>query len=485
MKVKRQDEMNTRSVMSRLLIIYLICAAYTALFFAVGGDDILNRDDVSRKPETSSSGIIGEITDGMCVEQTFTVQNNDLRRLDIQTGTYDRVNHGTMTLQLLDESGTQVTQCVMELKDVQNGTTPFVFEDKIDGSIVDRKLNVAMTRAEEHLVMFGNAELLSNNFTFFKLLEFVRSKHGFFRVQKDDFVAGRFEVPQYDAEELNLSLATFSVSGTFNAAFVKHVFQPVKDASGEEWPSKVFGHDMATNLNAIGYGRINFSNQLQMFDEQVSPDRQVLIYCYYIMRQHYCSSLNLFSTYKDWMRAQISSVDGRVQMVDIGCGPATCGIAFCEVFEETVPGMVYIGIDISIEMKRMGKRMLDDMFSGKLHHQMLDSVSEMDMAYWEGCSELPSLIIFNMSYFFSNVTAHFTERLALQITEIMRRHPLNKYLFIVQHSESDEQLNSYKVFRQLLRPVTRVIKSEKTSFTYMLNYKERTLAFCYDMFASI
>ena len=172
-------------------------------------------------------------------------------------------------------------------------------------------------------------------------------------------------------------------------------------------------------------------------------------------------------------------------MVDIGCGPATCGIAFCEVFEETVPGMVYTGIDISIEMKRMGKRMLDDMFSGKLHYQMLDSVSEMDMAYWEGCSELPSLIIFNMSYFFSNVTAHFTERLALQITEIMRRHPLNKYLFIVQHSESDEQLNSYKVFRQLLRPVTRVIKSEKTSFSYMLNYKERTLAFCYDMFASI
>ena len=366
-----------------------------------------------------------------------------------------------------------------------NFLTNNVFEDKIDGSIVDRKLNVAMTRAEEHLVMFGNAELLSNNFTFFKLLEFVRSKHGFFRVQKDDFVAGRFEVPQYDAEELNLSLATFSVSGKFNAAFVKHVFQPVKDASDEEWPSKVFGHDMATNLNAIGYGRINFSNQLQMFDEQVSPDRQVLIYCYYIMRQHYCSSLNLFSTYKDWMRAQISSVDGRVQMVDIGCGPATCGIAFCEVFEETVPGMVYTGIDISIEMKRMGKRMLDDMFSGKLHYQMLDSVSEMDMTYWEGCSELPSLIIFNMSYFFSNVTAHFTERLALQIAEIMRRHPLNKYLFIVQHSESDEQLNSYKVFRQLLRSVTRVIKSEKTSFSYMLNYKERTLAFCYDMFASI
>ena len=83
-----------------------------------------------------------------------------------------------------------------------NFLTNNVFEDDIDGSIVDRKLNVAMTRAEEHLVMFGNAELLANNFTFFKLMEFVRSKHSFFRIGKDDYVAGRFKVPPYEVTSL-------------------------------------------------------------------------------------------------------------------------------------------------------------------------------------------------------------------------------------------------------------------------------------------
>lgn len=72
--------------------------------------------------------------------------------------------------------------------------TDNVFEDEIDGCLVDRKLNVAMTRAEEHLIMFGNAALLSNIITFKRLIDFVRSKQGFFRIPKSDFISGRFEV---------------------------------------------------------------------------------------------------------------------------------------------------------------------------------------------------------------------------------------------------------------------------------------------------
>lgn len=353
-----------------------------------------------------------------------------------------------------------------------------VFEDEIDGSIVDRKLNVAMTRAEEHLVMIGNAELLSNNFTFFKLMEFARSKHGFFRIRKDDFVNGHFEVPQYEPEELDLSKATFTLTDRFNDAFNKHILQPIKDASGDEWPTLVFGHDMDTNLNAIGYGRINFSNPLRLFDEQMSPERQVLIYCYYIMRQHYCSSRNIYTSYKDWLNTLISSVSQRVQMIDIGCGPATCGIAFAEIFRDAAPDMIYTGIDVSTEMKRMARTLLDDVFGGNVNCQMLSTFNELDASFWEGCSELPSLIIFNMSDFFSNVSAQFTERLALQITEIMKHHPLNRYVFFIQHSYSDKNLNSFKVFKRILSPYINVIKSEDSSLSYVLNDKERKHEFC-------
>ena len=71
------------------------------------------------------------------------------------------------------------------------------FED-FDGSIVDRKLNVAMTRARKHLIIVGDPGLLANNLTYHNLLEFIRSRHGYFEVNPKDFVSGHFKVPMPD-----------------------------------------------------------------------------------------------------------------------------------------------------------------------------------------------------------------------------------------------------------------------------------------------
>ncbi len=59
-----------------------------------------------------------------------------------------------------------------------------VFTDT-DGSIVDRKLNVAMTRAQESLILVGNPSLLSCNAIFSHLISFVRTKHGYWEILKE------------------------------------------------------------------------------------------------------------------------------------------------------------------------------------------------------------------------------------------------------------------------------------------------------------
>lgn len=66
-----------------------------------------------------------------------------------------------------------------------NFLTNNVFEE--DGMVIDRKLNVAMTRARLNLIMIGNPDLLNENYTFRKLLEFVKGKGGYIDVPAEEY----------------------------------------------------------------------------------------------------------------------------------------------------------------------------------------------------------------------------------------------------------------------------------------------------------
>lgn len=50
-----------------------------------------------------------------------------------------------------------------------------------DGAIIDRKLNVAITRARKQMIMTGNAEILRNNQIFSQLMDYVKEKGGYFQ----------------------------------------------------------------------------------------------------------------------------------------------------------------------------------------------------------------------------------------------------------------------------------------------------------------
>lgn len=61
--------------------------------------------------------------------------------------------------------------------------------------LIDRKLNVALTRARKQLILTGNPHLLSTNLTFYKLIEHVRRRGGYIDVPLDDFCTGHFSLP--------------------------------------------------------------------------------------------------------------------------------------------------------------------------------------------------------------------------------------------------------------------------------------------------
>ena len=225
---------------------------------------------------------------------------------------------------------------------------------------------------------------------------------------------------------------------------------------------------MAGCLDAIAYGR--------------SPERQPLLYGHYFLTQHYGSSASLLSACHEWMGAQITAVSGRVQVIDIGCALAAWGIAFAERFINDAPSMVYTGIDVSEGMRSLAGQLLGDMFKGQLHTRMLHSLTALGDNFWDGCSELPSLVVFSLPYFFQRVTAQTAEQLATQISSIMDRHPLNRYLFIIQHAEHDQCLNACQVFRHVLAPHTVVVRSGRAALP-CLSGQPLSVTFCYDILA--
>lgn len=64
---------------------------------------------------------------------------------------------------------------------------------------------------------------------------------------------------------------------------------------------------------------------------------------------------------------------------------------------------------------------------------------------------MPSLVVFNFSNFFSMVSPAFSEKLANQISNIMKKYPLNKYEFFILQAVGEENSKSCKVFKNGMR----------------------------------
>src|SRR5690606_40594374 len=70
-----------------------------------------------------------------------------------------------------------------------------------DDGTVDRKLNVALTRAKEQLILIGNNSFLSNNSVYYKLIEFVKSKGGYIWDAITDVLNNNLQFHYFDRSE--------------------------------------------------------------------------------------------------------------------------------------------------------------------------------------------------------------------------------------------------------------------------------------------
>lgn len=327
-----------------------------------------------------------------------------------------------------------------------NFLTNNVFEE--DGMVIDRKLNVAMTRARLHLLMVGNADILRENYTFYKLLEYAKSKASYIDVPLELYCKGEFNIPAVSDPDVDDDM--------------------------------MYGNNRDANLVFINYGRSDFAHGMMVYSKMeqqsiaLTAAHQVDIYCHYLMPQYLENAKRMYiERMKEIMNGAIKH-NGHIRMVDIGCGPATCGVALAESLKEnkdcaTPVSLEYIGVDVSEAMrikaeeemqaemeksqrgKETNKREKEEMRqTDKDSNVSWLFVSSIDDAAERLASKDSSLVILNFSHFFACIDVETAELLASKIKNMMTTNADNDYMVVVQQSADDDKLRSYGVFSKVL-----------------------------------
>lgn len=334
-----------------------------------------------------------------------------------------------------------------------------------DGQIIDRKLNVAITRAKKQLFVTGNPSILANNLTYYRFIEFIRSKSGYIKERPEEFLKGNFKVEEPDTD-IEISGNVYEPEQNFASVFDYVVIQQIKADSRTQYPQILYGYtnDYIRN-NVIEYGRTNFD---QATLEHSSADK-VNLYCYYNMRKHYFSSLAIFKSFQDFFKTTFTNSNNRIAFIDFGCGPLTSGLAFQQSFVSIQNfHFDYVGIDISTAMLNKAKEFsVSGLFSRDTKFQFVKSLIDISESYWESVFTLSNTVILNFSYLFGNLSKDDTEKLAIKINALLDRYPLNKFVLVFQNSAMEKRNRSYVIFKKLvprLQSVTEYAKTERVVY---------------------
>ncbi len=333
-----------------------------------------------------------------------------------------------------------------------------------DGQIIDRKLNVAITRAKKQLFVIGNPSILSNNLTYFRFIEFIRSKAGYVNTKPEDFIKGNFIIEEPDTD-IEIGNKIYEPDQAFAATFEKLIIQTLKAHPKTQYPNLIYGYDHDFNrMIAIEYGRTIFD---QGTLEHSSMDK-VNLYCFYNMRKHYFSSIAIFKSFDDYFKFAFSNSSNRITFLDFGCGPLTSGLAFNQHFS-TIPNFhfSYVGIDISNAMLTKAKEFSKtELFNKNSKFQFVNSLNGISENYWDSIFSLSNVVILNFSYLFGNLTKADVETLANKINNLIDKYPLNKYILIFQNSSIEKKNRTYNIFKKLVSRLVSVTEPKTETVVY-------------------
>lgn len=348
-----------------------------------------------------------------------------------------------------------------------------------DEGDVDRKLNVALTRAREQMVLVGNDSVLSDNLIYLRLIEYCKSKGGYINTPLLDILENQpiyFPDEAATAQETVLSV----ISEPFKSVFENKVVTVVKNDRRTKWPNEILGLNTDfTRNNLIRYGTADFDTQIDFNYEQnvafldnqslldyITPKDNVLLYCYWNMRKHFVSVQHIFLHNRMFFVSRFEQTEGRIMFVDFGCGPLTASLAFNNVFKDEVSRKVhYLGVDISKAMLNKAREFSESgAFKAIDTFDLCEGLEKNNPAYYKDEFIFPHTVVLTYANSLSNLDLDNINRVAGFLNDFMSQYPLNNYILVYQNPVNRDQN-----LRKLLAKIPKlnkvfIAREEKVSY---------------------
>lgn len=135
-KIIKQDRRNRISGIPRFCVsVFVLYCVLIVAFFFLAGDQLHLRQSRGELTLPAAESGIAELSQGVVVEQSFTVKIQRLQSVSLQWGTYYRSNAGTVTVELWNqESGNLLLSQSYDATDiVEGGVTTMTAEQPLEG----------------------------------------------------------------------------------------------------------------------------------------------------------------------------------------------------------------------------------------------------------------------------------------------------------------------------------------------------------------
>lgn len=281
--------------------------------------------------------------------------------------------------------------------------------------LIDRKLNVALTRARKQLLLTGNPHILGANITFYKLMEYIRLHNGYLETDALSFCRGDFTLPSY-RKNWEVADGTYSLPAHFKQVFPELIAPPAQLEENETYYRE-----------ATAYGRSDF----RTLPEEMSPSDFCQVYNYLYMRKQYAAAQALFTGSGNWLHDLIRKVSGRVVFCDLSCEAGASGLAFTDVCR-SLPhlDLTYTGIYPMQEMGETAEAFFRSPAYKHIQASWYPRLSAVPATFWQAHAVLTELMIFNLSSLFDRISPREARDLALQINQLVHARPLNHYVLV-------------------------------------------------------